>query len=166
MGIYSVDKLITETRRIAREYRIATGKILPVTAEIAINDAISILGLTANNDSNNAYDAVYENGATSYKIQIKGRAIFNEKRQGHRLGQLKVDQDWDAIALVIMNADFMPEEIYLAARAVILEELEQKAGNKKGTMTIAKFKLIADLLWTEQHGLQDDMAWSNIINGC
>ncbi len=31
MAIYSVDKLISETRRIAKEYRLATGKILPVT---------------------------------------------------------------------------------------------------------------------------------------
>ena len=42
MGIYSVNKLIAETRRIAKEYRLATGKILPVTPEIAINDAIII----------------------------------------------------------------------------------------------------------------------------
>ncbi len=41
MGIYSVDKLIAETRRIAKEYRLAIGKTLPVTPEIAIQDAIS-----------------------------------------------------------------------------------------------------------------------------
>ncbi|MCZ6804157.1 MAG: hypothetical protein O7D86_09555 [Proteobacteria bacterium] len=88
-------------------------------------------------------------------MQIKGRAIFNEKRQGHRIGQLKLEQEWDAIILVIMNADFMSVEIYMAKRDIILTELEEKQkNNKKGAMTVAKFKLIAELLWTEQNGLE------------
>lgn len=162
MGVYSVDKLITETRRIAKEYRLATGKVLPVTPEIAINDAISILDLIPNNDTSKAYDAVFEHGDERFKVQIKGRAIFNEKRQGHRIGQLKLEQEWDAIILVIMNADFMPQEIYMAKRQDILEELEDKQlTNKKGPMTIAKFKLISELLWTEQNGLEQGELWSN-----
>ena len=162
MGVYSVDKLITETRRIAKEYREATGKILPVTPEIAINDAISILDLIPNNDNSKAYDAYYECEDGRLKVQIKGRAIFNEKRQGHRIGQLKIEQEWDAIILVIMNSDFMPEEIYLAKRQSILDELEDKQlNNKKGPMTIAKFKLISELLWTEQNGLEQGALWSN-----
>ncbi|MCZ6804158.1 MAG: hypothetical protein O7D86_09560 [Proteobacteria bacterium] len=60
MGIYSVDKLISETCRIAKEYRLATGKILPVTPEIAFNDTISILGLSQNNENLPGYDAIYE----------------------------------------------------------------------------------------------------------
>jgi hypothetical protein len=157
MGIYSVDKLIAETRRIAKEYRLATGKILPVTPEIAINDAISILGLLPNEDNVAGYDAIYQQGDVSLKVQIKGRAIFNEKRQDHRLGQIKSEQEWDAIILVIMNADFMPEEIAMAKREDILLDLEDKTkNNKKGAMTIAKFKAISELLWTEQNGLETD----------
>ena len=79
MSIYSVDKLIKETRRIASEYRKATGKILPVTPEIAINDAISILKLTPNNDNNLPFDATMDKEDKTLKVQIKGRAIFNEK---------------------------------------------------------------------------------------
>ena len=149
MGLYSVDKLITETRRIAREYRLATGKVLPVTPEIAINDAISILEMLPNSDNSPGYDAIYNYADEQLKVQIKGRAVFNEKRQGHRIGQLKLDQEWDAIVLVMMNADFMPEEIYMAKRDEILSELEEKQlNNKKGPMTIAKFKLISELLWS------------------
>ena len=85
MAIYSVDKLISETRRIAKEYRFATGKILPVTAEIALNDAISILELSPNDENLPGYDAVYEHGEERLRVQIKGRLIFNEKRQGHRI---------------------------------------------------------------------------------
>ncbi len=162
MGIYSVDKLITETRRIAREYRLATGKTLPVTPEIAINDAISILELSPNDENVPGYDAVYEHGDERLKVQIKGRVIFNEKKQGHQIGQLKVEQEWDAIILVIMNADFMPEEIYMAKRDIILAELEEKQkNNKKGAMTVAKFKLISELLWTEQNGFEQGEIWSN-----
>ena len=160
MSIYSVDKLITETRRIASEYRKATGKILPVTPEIAINDAVSILKLTPNNDNNLPFDATLQLENKTLKVQIKGRAIFNEKRQGHRLGQLKLEQDWDAVVLVIMNDEFMPQEIYMAERDVILDELGDNA-NKKGAMTVAKFKIIADLLWTEDAGYTEDGIWSN-----
>ena len=157
MGVYSVDKLITETRRIAKEYRIATGKTLPVTPEIAINDAISILEMQANESKSVGYDAIYNRNGEELKVQIKGRAIFDDKKGGYRIGQLKVEQDWDAIVLVIMNADFMPEEIYMAEREIILDELEEKKkSNKKGAMTLAKFKLISELLWTEQFGFEND----------
>lgn len=159
MGVYSVDKLITETRRIAKEYRLATGKTLPVTPEIAINDAISILEMQPNETKNAGYDAIYDRDGEELKVQIKGRAIFDDKKGGYRIGQLKVEQDWDAIVLVIMNADFMPEEIYMAERDIILDELEEKKkSNKKGAMTLAKFKLISELLWTEQYGFEDDNA--------
>jgi len=155
MGVYSVDKLIAETRRIAKEYRLATGKTLPVTPEIAINDAISILGLLPNNENIPGYDAVYDRDGEQLKVQIKGRAIFDDKKRGHRIGQLKIEQEWDAIILVIMNADFMSEEIYMCERNIILDELdEKKKSNKKGAMTLAKFKLIAELLWSENGGLE------------
>ena len=158
MGIYSVNKLIAETRRIAKEYRLATGKTLPVTPEIAINDAISILELSPNDKNIPGYDAIYDVAGESLKVQIKGRVIFNEKRQGHRLGQIKTEQEWDAIVLVIMNADFMPEEIYMAKRDDIMDVLEEKRkNNKKGAMTIAQFKLISELLWTEQNGLEQEV---------
>ncbi len=157
MGIYSVDKLIAETRRIAKEYRLATGKILPVTPEIAINDAISILELLPNNEKNSAYDAIYEKKGECLKVQIKGRAIFDDKKQGYRIGEVKRDQEWDAIILVIMNSDFMTEEIYMVKRDIILNELEEKKkSNKKGAMTIAKFKMISELLWTEQYGFEQE----------
>ncbi len=155
MGVYSVDKLIAETRRIAKEYRLATGKTLPVTPEIAINDAISILDLLPDEEKNPGYDAIYEKDGERLKVQIKGRAIFDDKKGGYRIGQVKVEQEWDAIILVIMNADFMTEEIYMVKRDIILHELEDnRKNNKKGAMTLAKFKLISDLLWTEQNGFE------------
>ncbi len=162
MGVYSVDKLITETRRIAKEYRMATGKTLPVTPEIAINDAISILELEPNNDQTRAYDAYFDYDGERLKVQIKGRAIFDEKKSGHRIGQLKLEQEWDAIMLVILDSEFMPQEIYMARREEILDELEKKkAMNKKGAMTVNKFKIISELLWTEEGGHEKGAVWTN-----
>ncbi len=157
MGVYSVDKLITETRRIASEYRKATGKTLPVTPEIAINDAISILNLQPASSNTASYDAVFAHGGQDLKVQIKGRAIFNNQKKGQRLGQIKPDQEWDAIILVIMDDEFMPQEMYLAQRDDVMQELDEKsASSRKGAMTVAKFKNISDLLWTEQNGIEPD----------
>ena len=45
MAVYKLDKLMAETRRLAAEYRRSTGSTLPVSAELAKFDAISLLGL-------------------------------------------------------------------------------------------------------------------------
>jgi len=86
VGVNSVNKLIIEPRLIAKEYRLAADKTLPATPEIAINDAISMLELTANDENKPFYDAIYKIGEDHLKIQKKGRVIFNERGQGHRLG--------------------------------------------------------------------------------
>ena len=41
MGVYQIDKLRGEARRLAAEYRRATGKTLAISGEIAISDAIT-----------------------------------------------------------------------------------------------------------------------------
>ena len=66
MGIYSVDKIVAEARRVAREYREATGKTLPITAEIAVNDAIRLLGLSPANPGEQGFDAAM----TEQKVEI------------------------------------------------------------------------------------------------
>ena len=45
VGVYEIDKLMNEARRLAAEYRRATGKTLAISGEIAISDAIHLLGL-------------------------------------------------------------------------------------------------------------------------
>ncbi len=161
MSIFAVDKLITEARRLALEYRQATGKVLPITAEIAINDAIRLLDLTAAERGTQGYDATMEKNAESLKVQIKGRAILQENKSGHRLGQLKMEQAWDAIVLVIMNDVFETEEIYFCHRNDIEDEISSTSENKRGSFTLAKFKIIADLIWTVENGLEKNEYWSN-----
>lgn len=161
MGVYSVDKLVAEARRLAREYRDATGKTLPITAEIAISDAIRILKLTPAKKGEHGFDATMSYRDDILKVQIKGRVIFDESKSGYRLGQLKVEQPWDAILLVIMNSEFEPDEIYLAYRDEMMEVLE-KSKNKKGSMTVARFKVISELVWSAANGLEDGGYWTNV----
>lgn len=80
MSLYSVDKLISEARRIAAEYRRATGKPLGISAEIARYDACSYLDLEPHEDAV-GYDAMGVTGEREgLRFQIKGRAIFDERR--------------------------------------------------------------------------------------
>lgn len=160
MGIYSVDKLMTEARRLAREYRQTTGKTLPITGEIATNDAIQLLKLTPNEMPNQGYDAIMEYRNETLRVQIKGRAIFDEYKSGHRLGQLKIDQEWDAVLLVIMGGDYETQEIYMAMRDDIMD-VSKKSKSKKGSITVARFKIIGELLWTVMDGIEDITLWTN-----
>lgn len=160
MAIFSIDKLTEEARRLAREYREATGKTLPVTAEIAVNDAIRLLQLKANDSSDVGYDAVMERDGQPLRIQIKGRAIFKPKG-GYRIGQLKTDQNWDAILLVLMNDQFETDEIYFCQRDELQEYLDAKPENRKGAMSVARFRNIGSLIWSKENGLEDDGYWSN-----
>jgi len=160
MAIYDVGKLIAETRRLAAEYKRATGKSLAVSSEIAKHDACELLELEpVSDDSVGGYDAIGKNPAwKDQKIQIKGRAIFDESKSGQRIGQLKLEKDWDAVALVLMNEDFETQEIYLAARNDVeqeLSELDSKRQNR-GAMTVARFKHLAKLVWTPMEGVIAD----------
>jgi hypothetical protein len=157
MAIYDVGKLIAETRRLAAEYKRATGKSLAVSSEIAKHDACALLQLEpVNEDFAGGYDAVGSHNAwKDKKIQIKGRAIFDESKSGQRIGQLKLDKEWDAVVLVLMNEEFETQEIYMAERDEVeaeMAELDSKRQNR-GAMTVARFKRLAKLVWTPGEGI-------------
>lgn len=164
MSLYSVEKLISEARRIAAEYRRTTGKPLGISAEIARHDACTYLELEPDEEAV-GYDAIGLNGdRKGCRFQIKGRAIFDEKKGGQRLGQIKVDQNWDKILLVLMDEDFETTEIYQASRDDILEELDEAGTTnrkKRGAISVARFKRLACLVWNKDDGLIVDEVWDN-----
>jgi hypothetical protein len=95
---------------------------------------------------------------------IKARVIFDEEKSGQRIGQIKLDQDWDSVVLVIMDEDYEPEEIYEAEREDILNVMDEAAKSnrkKRGAMTVARFKIISRLVWTREEGTIDDEIWDN-----
>jgi hypothetical protein len=165
MSVYSVDKLISEARRLAADYRRVTGKPLAgVSGEIAQHDTARLMNLEICNPSPGGYDAIGHGSREGKRIQIKGRAIFDEGKSGQRIGQLKIEQQWDSIMLVVMDENLEPYEIYEAAREDILQALDDAPSNKRskrGAMSVAKFKNTSRLVWTLRNGLEDDEVWDN-----
>ena len=165
MTVYSVDKLISEARRLAADYRRATGKTMPgISIEIAQNDAARLLDLELINDPQLGYDALGRGRREGRKIQIKGRVIFDEGKSGHRIGQLKTESDWDTVLLVLMDEDYEPFEIYEAERDEILEAMDagdNQRRNRRGALSVSKFKNISELVWTREEGELADLVWDN-----
>lgn len=165
MGIYDVNRLIAETRRLAAEYRKATGKALPVSSEIAKHDACTCLSLEpVEAGQEGGYDAVGKHPAwQGLRCQVKGRAIFDESKSGQRVGQLKLDRQWDAVVLVLMNEEFISQEMYMAHRDEIEDELKDAESKRKnrGAMSVARFKHLGRLVWTQVDGIITDEIWSN-----
>lgn len=167
MSLYAVDKLISQARHLAADYRRATGKSLPISGEIAVHDACTLLNLQPSETPSAGYDAVGQGRREGKRIQIKGRAIFNESKGGQRIGQLKLEQSWDSVMLVLMNADFETEEIYEADREAILEAVEEAGSSsrkKRGALSVSRFKRIAQLVWCQQEGEIQDEVWDNQAN--
>ncbi len=165
MGVYSVDKLITEARRLAAEFRRTTGKPLPgVSGEIAEHDAARLLDLELCKERPGGYDAIGRGSREGDRVQIKGRVIFGEEKSGQRIGQLKLDKDWDSVVLVIMDEDYEAVEIFEASREEVEDAMNESASSsrkKRGAMTVARFKIISRLAWTRGEGALDDEVWDN-----
>jgi hypothetical protein len=158
---YAPDKLIAQARALAAEYRRAMGKPLPgVSTEIAEHDAVRLLGLEPNAQGAGGWDAV--DPATGERIQIKSRTIFDESKGGERIGQLKLNQDWDAVVLVLMDENYEPYEIYRARRDELSEHVDSSSSSraKRGAMSVARFKIIGELVWDAVNGRRDEV-WSN-----
>ncbi len=166
---YAVDRLISEARRLAAEYRRTTGKPLPgISGEIAENDAARLLNLKLVKDEQLGYDALGLEHREGIRYQIKSRAIFDESKSGYRIGQLKLDRDWDAVLLVLMDENYEPFEIWEADRDTLEEAVEESAASKRakrGVLSVAKFKVLGTLVWTREEGEIDDEIWDNQRDG-
>lgn len=151
MSLYSIDKLISETRRLAAEFKRTTGTMLPVSGEIARHDVSRILNLTLNNDHSCGYDAIGNELREGLRVQIKSRVIGDGVKSGHRLGQLKPNGNWDIVILSLMNNEFEPIEMYQLSRQEVINALSK---TNKNTISVAKFKFIGVLVWTKEHGIK------------
>ena len=146
--IYQLDKLMEETRSLAAKYRSATGQTLPVSHDLACYDAIRILGLQQPNDIESAIDAVRNIGDKLEKYTIKARVQFSHnKAKQARVGQINMDAQWHYCLLVLMNDDYEPTTILKADRTMLEELMVDKPANKRGAMSVAQFRKIANLVW-------------------
>lgn len=85
------------------------------------------------------------------KLQIKGRCLLDTSKPGQRLGSIRLEKEWDAVLMVLMNGDFDAVEIYEASREVVEAALTapgSRARNERGALGVAKFKSIGHRVWT------------------
>ena len=154
MSVYSYDKLIEQTRRLAADFRRTTGTMLPVSGEIARHDVSHYLGLELNNDQTAGYDALGKNEREGLRIQIKSRVVGDAVKAGHRIGQLNTQGNWDRVILSLMDDDFEPIEMYEASRDEVIEAINgaNSSRKKRGALSVAKFKIIGELVWAKELG--------------
>lgn len=151
MSVYDVDKLMLEARKLAAEYRRATGKPLGISNEIAIHDVIRIMGLEAVEANTSGYDAVGTGERKGRRIQIKGRTILADAKSSQRIGQIKMEQEWDSVMLILMGEDYAPVAIYEASRDVIIDAVKKSSTKRRnrGAMSVAKFKHVGNCVWAD-----------------
>ena len=142
---YKVSAIIEQTRLVAADYRNTTGHALPVTAELARFDAVEKLKLRKQ-ENTEGVDAVSTDG--DERFLIKGRVIFKAGKARQKLGKLNFDGDWNFLLMVIYDADYYPTAIYKIDRKIIENELDKTPEDKRGSMTVAKYKAIGKEVWT------------------
>lgn len=157
MSAYSVEKLMSETRRLAAEYRRSTGTTLPVSIELAKYDAIRLLNLTPAADSETHFDAIGQTAPLKQlKLAIKGRVIFDQSKKNHRVEQLNTERNWDGMLLTLLDSDYHPTEIFYASKQTVHDALganDSSTLSKRGSLSVAKFKAIGQCLWEQSLGL-------------
>jgi hypothetical protein len=152
-NLYSLDILMQQARQLAANYRRTTGKTLAgVSGELSVYDAMRLLHL-AEAPNQMGFEAVGTEKSGDLqgdRIQIKGRSIFSDAKSSQRIGQLKMEQSWDSVVLVLLGDDYEPFEIYEIDRATLTDNVVDKVSKKakKGAMTVARFKKIATLAWS------------------
>lgn len=151
---YDTKILMAQTRKLAADYRSQTGHAMPVTEELARFDAVRLLGLAKVEgqegiDAISKIDKVNADGAP-LRYLIKGRVIFKGGKARQKLGKLSLNAKWNTLLMVIYNADYLPNHIYQIDRAVIKQALATVASDKRGSMTVAKYKAIGKLIWDSE----------------
>ena len=157
MSIYSVDKLISQARKLGADYKKSTGKVLPgLSNEIAEYDASRLLDLELCQDKTEGYDALGRGSRKGKRIQIKGRTIFDETKTGQRIGQIKAEKEWDSVVLILLDSEYQPYEIFEVQREKILDVLGKSSASKKnrGALSVARFRNIGQRVWTRENGLE------------
>jgi hypothetical protein len=143
--------LLRAAKRIAKEYYSLTGRPLGITGEVAEYEAVSKLGLDLAGVRQEGYDATMPHpSGTPIRYQIKGRCMYGPLKPHAKMGAISLDKPWDAVLLVLLNADLDATAIYHADRVPVEEALlapGSRARNERGQLAISKFKSIGFQVW-------------------
>ena len=151
--IYQLDELMTQTRRLAAQYRLQTGQILPISNELAKYDAQKILDLLPPpfiNQTLKSVDLIHSESKLMF--QVKARVVF-KIRSSQRVGQLNLSGDWNQTLLVIYDDSYQPDEIYSLEKSAILSLAEGTSKSKRGGISVGKFKILGRLIWSQEIGM-------------
>lgn len=145
-----VFKLLADAKRLAQRYRVLTGKPLGVTGEVCEYQAARLLGLELTPARQAGYDAIERRDGKEVRLQIKGRCLPEGCTPGQRVGAIDLNQPFDAVLLVLLDADLETTAIYEASREEVEAELRRpgsRARNERGAMAVSKFRSIGRQRW-------------------
>lgn len=151
MGLYSVNRLMQETRRLAVEYHRLTGQVLPVSSQLAQYYVVQLLDFAEPPLSEPGVEVVGSGNFEGLKAQIKSRVQFQKESSGNpRIGHINPQGAWNAVLLVLLNQEYYPREIILADKTTLLSDngsSENPKLQKKGAMSVAKFRRLGQVIW-------------------
>jgi hypothetical protein len=139
--------ILEAAKDVAFRFKNLTGKPLGITGEIAEFSAAKLLDLKLAEARQAGYDAV---DSTGRKIQIKGRCLPEKPAAGQRLGSIRLDHEWDSVLLVLLDQRFEVFEMWEAGRPAVEKAIlapGSKARNKRGALSVGKFKQIGIRVW-------------------
>jgi hypothetical protein len=143
--------LINSAKALARDYYTLTGRPLGITGEIAEVEAARLLGLELAGVRQAGYDAVRRGPeGTVEHLQIKGRCCPPGTGPGQRVGSIRLEKQWDAVLLVLMDMEFEVREIHEASRGAVTAALARPgsvARNVRGALGVNTFKSIGKQVW-------------------
>lgn len=149
--------LLSEAKRLAREYYRLTGKPLGITGEVAEYEAARILGVKLTPARQAGYDAIEVVNGAAQRLQIKGRYIPPGAKRGQRLGSIDIHKDFDAVLMVLLDEEFNASEIWEAERDAVIAALTapgSRARNERYAMAVSKFKAIGRLRFSTEQSSQ------------
>jgi hypothetical protein len=133
-------EILKQVKSLAARYYELTGKPLGVTGEVGEYEVAKALDLTLSEARQAGYDAI---GPDGRKVQIKARVVPEGKNfVGQRVGAIRLDHEWDTVALILMTPTFEVIGIHEAARPIIEAELKKpgsKARNERGALAVSQF---------------------------
>jgi hypothetical protein len=149
-------EILREAKALAKEYHQLTGRPLGITGEVAEFEAARILGIQLSPTRQKGYDAVRVTADGETRLQIKGRCFPSDSKKTQRLGSIKLDCEWEAVLMVILDPDFDAREIWEAERTQIQLALSRPGSisrNVRGALAVSQFKSIGQRLWKRDEEL-------------
>lgn len=148
--VRTVEDVLADAKRCARDYYELTGRPLGVTGEVAEYEAHRLLGAKLLPPREPGADALLKLAGRSLRVQIKARCVIGSMRPGAPIGSVRGRNGYDAVVLVLLDRHFETTEIWCATRAMVLKALDvpgSRARNERRTLSISKFKQIGRRIW-------------------